>query len=258
MLTDFKDTRIVPLTKTIEPGLQQTLCNNLFDMRYKVELQFRWLIVLVFLLIFYLSNLILIKLPFIYVEFPQKDIEHGIILFLLSFFPRLHLEYQVYNIQTIIVWSSGALAGARLALITTCLYLLLGFLGLPFFASGGGLNYFKEPTLGYLISLPLCAFLSGYFREKNKSFLGAFIPILAVHFFGILYLIVFKQNWLDISWFLSFSLIGYDLIFAILLTPIMPLVSFFFSEMFIQEIPTMEILSAEPKQTSYKSRMQKQ
>ena len=227
-------------------------------MRYKIELQFRWLIVLVFLLMFYLSNLILIKLPFISVEFQQKDIEHGIILFLLSLFPGFHIEYQVYNIQTIIVWSSGALLGSKLSLITICLYLFLGFLGLPLFASGGGLNYFKEPTLGYLISLPLCAFLSGYFREKNKSFLGAFIPILVVHFFGILYLIIFKQNWLDISWFLSFSLIGYDLIFATLLTPIMSLISFFLLEIFIQEVPIRETIVEEPKQTSYKSRMQKQ
>lgn len=195
-------------------------------MKYKIVYQFRWLLILVILTLIYLSNLILIKLPFISISFPHN----------------VHFEFQLYNLQTIVVWTCGIICGPRVGFITLCIYLLLGFIGFPVFAGGGGLDYYKEPTFGYLISLPLNAFLSGWLYEKNKSLLSVFVPIFTTHLLGIIYLLLFKQSWLDVTWYLSFSMISYDLIFAFLLMPILPFVSFFLKEMFIQEMPTRNSL----------------
>ena len=204
-------------------------------MKHKVVYQYRWVIVLVLLFLIYLSNFILVKLPFISMNFPKKDLEHSLIDFLLSFCPHFNFEMQTYNIQTIIAWSCGVLLGPRVGFLTLAIYLLIGFLGFPIFAGGGGFDYYKEPTFGYLISLPFNAFLSGWLSEKDKKNLAIFIPIIVTHLFGIVYLLFFKINWLDITWYLSFSMIGYDFILALLLTPFLPFLSFFLTEMFIQE-----------------------
>ena len=196
-------------------------------MKYKLEYQFRWVLVLMLLGLIYLSNLIQIKLPFFTVSFP-------------SFFPSFHFEFYIYNIQTVLVWSIGILVGSRLASLVLCIYIILGLLGLPIFAGGGGLDYYKEPTFGYLISFPLLTFLSGWFYEKNKKLLSVFVPIFTTHMFGIIYLILFKQQLIYVSWILSFSMISYDFIFALLLIPILPFISFFVNEMFIQEVPARE------------------
>ena len=209
-------------------------------MRHKVVYQHRWLIVLVFLFLICLSNFVLVKLPFISINFPKKDLEHSLLDFLLSFCPRFNFEMQTYNIQTIIVWSCGVLLGPRIGFLTLFIYLLIGFLGFPVFAGGGGFDYFKEPTFGYLISLPFNALLSGWFYKNDKKILAVFIPILITHLFGVIYLLFFKSNWLDITWYLSFSMIGYDLFLALLLTPFLPFISFFLAEMFIQERPVLE------------------
>ena len=113
---------------------------------------------------------------------------------------------------------------------------MLGLIGLPIFAGGGGWDYFKEPTFGYLLSLPVNAFLSGWLYHNNKKLLAVCIPVLTTHLCGILYLLLFKRDSLDITWHLSFSMISYDLIFALLLLPIIPFVSFVLKEITLWQI----------------------
>ena len=194
-------------------------------MQYKAVEQFKWLLIIMLLWLIYLTNLICIKLPFARIDFASVSI-----------------EYQIYSFQTIVVWSCGALLGSRLAFLTLCIYLLFGFFGFPVFAGGGGLDYYKEPTFGYLISLPLNAFLSGLFFEqgKGKQFLSVFVPMITTHLFGILYLLIFNIDWFSISWHLSFSMIGYDLIFSFLLLPFMPILAFVLTEILLQEVPAVE------------------
>lgn len=202
-------------------------------MKYRAEYHFKWLIILFLLTLIYLSNCVLIKLPFINICFDRPY----------KFLPQIYSEFYVYNLQTVVVWTTGILFGPKIGLTASCIYLLIGFLGIPVFAGGEGLDYYKEPTFGYLISFPVLAFLSGKLYEQNKKFLAILIPILITHSLGILYLLLFQQNRLDLSWHLSFSMIGYDLIFALLITPLMPLTSFILREIFTQEVLVRSYLS---------------
>ena len=214
-------------------------------MKYKTVYQLRWLAVIWLIFLIYLSNLIFIKLPFSSISFPKKDLDHGLFEFLYSFFPVIHLQLEIYNLQTIVVWLSGILFGPLIGTIAVLIYLSLGFLGLPVFAGGGGLDYFREPTFGYLISLPLNAYLSGWLFERNQKYLAAIIPVFATHIMGILYLLLFNRLWLQITWHLSFSMITYDLIFTLLLILILPPIVFFSRELFMQEVPVREPVSEE-------------
>ena len=212
-------------------------------MRYKAIYQFRWVLVIVFLLCIYLSNFILIELPFIGICFEKKHSTEDIFSFFISFLPKFTFEFHIYSLQTLMVWFTGAVLGFRTGLITVLLYLLIGFLGFPIFAGGGGYDYYQELTFGYLISLPFNAFMAGWLYSQDKKILSAFIPMLTTHLFGIIYLLLFMQNWLNIGWHLSFSMISYDLIFALILLPVVPFIAFFLDEITIQEVPVRGMIS---------------
>ena len=225
-------------------------------MQYRPIYQFRWLSIIWSMTFIYFANLVLIKLPFISLSFQKHELRDGILNFLHSLIPTLNYEMQIYNIQTISVWACGIVLGPEVGCLTVCFYLILGLLGLPVFAGGGGLDYYKEPTFGYLISLPFNAYLSGWLYQKERKILAVLLPLFITHLVGILYLLFFKQKWFDISWHLSFSMISYDLIFCLILLPLMPFITFILQEMFIQEVPAREQIT-ENNGKSSKSKIKK-
>lgn len=65
------------------------------------------------------------------------------------------------TLQTPLVLLAGVMLGARAGAFSQVTYLLLGLVGLPVFAYGGGPAYLVGPTGGYLIGFPIAAFLCG-------------------------------------------------------------------------------------------------
>ena len=66
------------------------------------------------------------------------------------------------TLQTFAVLLAGAALGATRGFLAVLLYLALGAIGLPVFAGGtAGLAPFAGPTVGYLIGMPLAAWLTG-------------------------------------------------------------------------------------------------
>lgn len=87
----------------------------------------------------------------------------------------------------------GCLGGKNAAAMSQIAYLALGLTVLPVFSEGGGLDYFKQPTFGYLLGfIPggwICGFLA--FKALPKLELLAFsclCGLLTVHGMGIMYL----------------------------------------------------------------------
>lgn len=72
----------------------------------------------------------------------------------------------VFSAQVVAVLMSGLLLGARWGAISQALYLLLGLLGLPVFAQGGGLGYMLHPTFGYLLGFPAAAAACGWAARR--------------------------------------------------------------------------------------------
>lgn len=69
----------------------------------------------------------------------------------------------------------------RWAMISQLAYLILGLIGLPVFANGGGPTYMLQPTFGYLFALPWVVWGSSYLLRTilQKNWLNLFAIIFA-------------------------------------------------------------------------------
>lgn len=113
--------------------------------------------------------------------------------------PGIHVGAMAVPItlQTFAVVLCGAVLGARRGFLAALLYLVIGFAGLPIFADmTGGLGAFAKPSIGYLISYPLAAGVTGLVVERlprHKIAVSAPLVFLAglvgnfavIHVFGI-------------------------------------------------------------------------
>lgn len=117
-----------------------------------------------------------------------------------------------YTFQTLFVLLSGALLGKRNGFLSMTTYLTLGVMGLPVFSGGGfGFARLLGPTGGYLLSLPLAAFIVGYLvsmhakrNEEGKriavayawTFFSMLAGLVVVFSLGTIQLnIVYFNNW---------------------------------------------------------------
>lgn len=73
------------------------------------------------------------------------------------------------TLQAQIALLGGTLLGAVNGALSAALYVLLGVLGLPVFAGGGGLGYVLQPTFGYLLGFVAGAFLCGWLSRGEVS-----------------------------------------------------------------------------------------
>lgn len=97
----------------------------------------------------------------------------------------------------------GCMGGRQAAALSQIAYLALGLSGFQVFSQGGGLNYWQEPTFGYLIGFIPGAWLCGWLavpkspEDKNALkpcprlewlLLSCLAGLLAIHSCGLLYL----------------------------------------------------------------------
>jgi len=72
-----------------------------------------------------------------------------------------------FTMQTFAVLVLGAAYGRYLGVATVAGYLILGTIGLPLFAKGGGLMYLTMPTGGYLLGFLPAAYIAGIMGERG-------------------------------------------------------------------------------------------
>lgn len=73
------------------------------------------------------------------------------------------------TLQGLAIAALAAAFGARIGVATVALYLLEGAMGLPVFATGGGLAYLVGPTGGFLVGFLLMAGIIGYAADHGAS-----------------------------------------------------------------------------------------
>lgn len=111
-------------------------------------------------------------------------------LMIVSAFIRIKLPFVSITFQLITAVASGIFLGPKFGPLSQSIYLILGLIGLPFFAEGGGFTYFLKPSFGYLLSFPLASFVAAYLW-KNSLFSKAssiFMGILSSYAIGVPYL----------------------------------------------------------------------
>lgn len=109
-------------------------------------------------------------------------------------FVRIPIPYVPFTLQTLIVMLAGLVLGSRPAAMSQLLYLVMGLLGLPIFAQGGGPSYILQPSFGFLVGFIAGAYLIGRVVEEAEklSFLRTLAALLlgqaAIYALGIAYL----------------------------------------------------------------------
>ena len=76
-------------------------------------------------------------------------------------FVRIPVGTDVYTLQFLFTLLAGLMLGARLGALAIGTYVLMGLVGIPVFASGGGPAYVLQPTFGYLVGFIVQGWLTG-------------------------------------------------------------------------------------------------
>jgi biotin transport system substrate-specific component len=109
------------------------------------------------------------------------------------------------TLQGFAIAALAAAFGMRIGVATVGLYLLEGAMGLPVFATGGGLVYLVGPTGGFLLGFVALAAIVGYAADRGASdkplaLFGAMLVGDAVMFvlgFAWLALMAGQAGWID-------------------------------------------------------------
>jgi biotin transport system substrate-specific component len=111
-------------------------------------------------------------------------------------FLKIPIPHVPLTMQTLMVMFAGLVLGSRLGALSQLLYLVIGLLGLPIFAQGGGPGYLIQPSFGFLIGFIAGAYVIGKITEGREEIgvyrlLAALIlGQLAIYAFGITYLFI--------------------------------------------------------------------
>jgi len=117
---------------------------------------------------------------------------------------RITLFLIPFTLQTVFVLLAGGLLGRLWGGISMLLYLALGLIGLPVFASGAGPGTVFSPAFGYLLGFPVAAYWVGrqlHGTDRNslslwRTWLQMLMGLGWVYLFGVIYLWGIKNLYL--------------------------------------------------------------
>ena len=98
-----------------------------------------------------------------------------------------------FTLQWFFVLLAGLLLGSRRAFLSVSTYLLIGLVGIPVFARGGGPSYLIRPTFGFLLGFALAAYVMGKIVEwmhaskPGACLFSATVGYVIYYGMGILY-----------------------------------------------------------------------
>ena len=96
------------------------------------------------------------------------------------------------TLQFLFTAMAGVLLGRRYGALSQAVYVLLGLVGVPIFAQGGGFSYVLQPTFGFLLGLIPTAWVIGKIAEKDRSvprlLLACFAGLAVLYLVGLPYI----------------------------------------------------------------------
>lgn len=109
-------------------------------------------------------------------------------------FVRIPIGADYFTLQFLFTLLAGLVLGERLGALAVGAYVLMGLLGIPVFASGGGIGYLFQPTFGYLVGFVVQAWFCGRFARRLSNV--NFKNIFAVNIGGMLIVYAIGMSWL--------------------------------------------------------------
>lgn len=109
-------------------------------------------------------------------------------------FLKIPFSFIPNTLQIFFVALAGVLLGSMKGMLSQAAYLLIGLVGVPIFAMGGGPTYVLQPSFGFLLGFVLGAFVIGKIVENLKTItfwklFGAIAAgLVAIYLLGLPYL----------------------------------------------------------------------
>ncbi len=107
-------------------------------------------------------------------------------------FIRIPLGAMAFTMQFFFTAMAGLLLGPTWGALSQIVYIVLGLVGLPIFVAGGGIGYVFQPSFGFLLGLPLSAWVVGKLAGKEGRFGRVFAACVAglcvLYFVGLPYM----------------------------------------------------------------------
>lgn len=107
-------------------------------------------------------------------------------------FIKIPIPVVPFTLQFLFTMLAGLLLGANWGFLSVGLYLVIGLIGFPVFAQGGGLSYIFQPSFGYLIGFALGAYATGRIVENKLPSYGRLLManltgLAIVYLVGLVY-----------------------------------------------------------------------
>ena len=83
-------------------------------------------------------------------------------------FIKIPIPVIPFTLQYLFTMMAGLLLGPKKGCLAVLIYILLGLMGLPIFAQGGGIGYLVQPSFGYLAGFAAGAYVTGFLAEAEK------------------------------------------------------------------------------------------
>lgn len=98
-----------------------------------------------------------------------------------------------FTLQLLFTTLAGIILGGKKGAISVLCYIIIGLIGIPIFASGGGIFYILQPTFGYLLGFCLGSYVTGTIANSSDNpsmkrlLIANFVGLLIVYAFGMIY-----------------------------------------------------------------------
>ena len=107
-------------------------------------------------------------------------------------FFKIPFALAAISLQFLFTAMAGVLLGAGYGALSQAVYVLIGLVGVPIFALGGGFSYIFQPTFGFLLGLIPSAWVIGTLCKNAKSFAG----LAVLYAIGVPYMALIANGYL--------------------------------------------------------------
>ena len=94
-------------------------------------------------------------------------------------FLKIPFPLSAITLQFFFTAMAGTLLGKTSGALSPAVYVLLGLVGVPIFALGGGFSYIFQPTFGFLLGLIPAAWVIGALAKRPLTFRRSVLAMLA-------------------------------------------------------------------------------
>lgn len=117
-------------------------------------------------------------------------------------FIRIPIPVVPFTLQFLFTMMAGLLLGGRLGAVSVIVYIIMGLIGIPVFAEGGGIGYVLKPSFGYIIGFAVASYVTGTIANRvpdpgyKRLFAANFIGLGIVYLLGMSYYYIMSDFYL--------------------------------------------------------------